>query len=69
MRCSAFQDRTGAYTCNRCGYQWDADDDPPPCKSWADIKAEKRQHKRVERQEARQHGNECLKQLREDLEK
>ena len=67
--CRAHKDRTGAFTCNRCGYQWDADDDPPTCKTWQDIKAEKKQRKRAERQAARQHGNDILKQLREDLEK
>ena len=67
MRCSAFQDRTGAYTCNRCGYQWDADDNAPDCKLWAVIKAEKQQRKRADCQASKRVGHEALKHIREDL--
>lgn len=36
-QCQARQDRTGAFTCVRCGYQWDMDDDKPECKTERDL--------------------------------
>ena len=66
-QCKAVTDRTGAHTCNRCGYQWDADDTAPPCKSWQQIKAEKHQRKRADRQASKRVGRNALKHIREEL--
>ena len=67
MLCAARKNRTGAYTCSRCGYQWDADDDAPNCKPWQQIKAEKQQRKRADRQSSKRVGREALKHIREEL--
>jgi len=69
MPCVAYRDRTGAYTCNRCGYAWDADDDAPDCKTWQQIKQEKQDRKHKEREAGKQYGRKALKHIREDLEK
>lgn len=29
--CQARRDNSGAWRCQACGLQWDADDDAPPC--------------------------------------
>jgi len=39
--CEARQDRTGQFTCRRCGYYWDRDEDAPECKTEKEIKDEK----------------------------
>ena len=71
MTCSAYDDHgTGTIICNRCGYQWDKDDpDPPPCKSWDEIKQDKADVKEREIKHSREHGNNVLAKLKEDLEK
>ena len=69
MSCSAYDDHgTGTMVCNRCGYQWDANDpDPPPCKTWDEINQDKTDHKEREFNQSREHGRSVLAKLREDL--
>lgn len=49
-RCEARQDRTGAFECLRCGYQWDRDDTAPDCKTDQQLNVE--------------HGRETLDKLK-----
>ena len=41
MSCEAKRDRLGQFTCNRCGFYWDYDEEPPECKTEQQIKDEK----------------------------
>jgi len=58
--CEARTDRTGQFTCRRCGYYWDRDDDAPECKTKQQIKDEK-----ITLGVA--HGREAIKQMKEIL--
>ena len=56
MSCRAYRDHgTTTMVCNRCGYQWDMDDpDPPTCKTWDDIKQERRDREQAIRDRRKQ---------------
>ena len=61
--CQAHDDHgSGTIVCNRCGYQWDADDaeDVPPCKTRDEINRD-RDDKR------KQVGRDAIKHLKEIL--
>ena len=61
--CQAHDDHgSGTIVCNRCGYQWDADDadDSPPCKSWDEINKERDDTRK-------QVGRDAIKHLKEIL--
>ena len=67
--CQATKEHTGDYVCNRCGLYWDAGDEAPECKTWVEIKQDKADSKERELKHSREHGNNVLAKLREDLEK
>ena len=71
MTCSAYDDHgTGTMICNRCGYQWDKDDpDPPPCKTWDEIKKVKEYEKQRDSDRNREFGRQCYRKIKEDLNK
>lgn len=40
-RCESRSDRTGGFTCRRCGYVWDRDDTAPDCKTDEQLETER----------------------------
>jgi len=68
-QCKAIKEHTGDYVCNRCGLYWDADDTPPPCKTWDEIKQDKADLEKKEFDRTHAYGRECLKKIKEGLPK
>jgi len=67
-QCQAIKEHSGDYVCNRCGLYWDAGDEAPECLTWTQIKQNKADRKEQEIKHSREHGNNVLAKLREDLE-
>jgi len=63
--CKAYRDRTGDYVCNRCGLQWDGNDEPPGCRTWDEIKQDKQHVKKS----SLSYGRSVINQLKEGLKK
>ncbi|MCK5127504.1 MAG: hypothetical protein KAR42_14710 [candidate division Zixibacteria bacterium] len=68
--CQAHDDHgSGTIVCNRCGYQWDADDaeDVPPCKTWDEINKERKEQREAYRVIKKQVGRDAIKHLKKIL--